>query len=101
MIGEFAVPPLAGNINFNAQHSPAGAFMSFTCGHFGSGGGIGMEIGKPANQNIYVGVKHGDRRSPLPIRCLPFVRRSSFMSAAANFQVGQAKSAGALPSALE
>ena len=27
-----------GNINFNAQHSPMGAFMSFTCGHFGTRG---------------------------------------------------------------
>ena len=71
------VPAFAGNVNFNAQHAPAGAFMSFTCGHFGTGGGIGVEIGRPANQSIYVGVKRGDRRSPEPIRCLPFIRRAS------------------------
>src|SRR4051794_19351552 len=86
-----SVPHFEGNINFNAQHAPMGAFMSFTCGHFGSGGGIGVEIGKPANQNVYVGIKRGDRKSPHPFRCLPFVRGStSFTAAAANFQVEQA-----------
>jgi hypothetical protein len=65
-----------GNISFNAQHAPVGAFMSFTCGHFGGGGGIGVEIGRPANQSVYVGVKQGDRRSSHPIRCLPFIRRN-------------------------
>src|SRR3954452_8213256 len=68
------IPPLGGNISFNAQHAPSGAFMSFTCGHFGTGGGIGVEIGRPANQNLYVGVKRGDRTSSAPIRCLPFAR---------------------------
>ena len=71
------LPPLKGNINFNAQHSPMGAFMSFTCGHFNTRGGIGIEIGKPAEQNIYVGVKDGDRKSPSPIHCLPFFRPGS------------------------
>ena len=74
MSSHILVPAFLGNINFNAQHAPVGAFMSFTCGHFGSGGGIGLEIGKPANQNIYVGVKQGGRRSPSAIRCLPFMR---------------------------
>ena len=36
-------------IGFNAQHSPMGAFMSFTCGHPGTKGGIGLQIGQPAN----------------------------------------------------
>ena len=87
------VPALAGNISFNAQHAPVGAFMSFTCGHVDTGGGIGVEIGKPANQSLYVGVKHGDRRSPEPIRCLPFVRRAAASSAApteANYSVEHA-----------
>src|SRR5687768_11573999 len=89
------VPPFHGNINFNVQHSACGAFMSFTRGHFGSGGGIGVVIVRPANQNLYVGVKRGDRRAVAPITCLPFVRGSSgvagFTSAAANFQVDQAQ----------
>ncbi len=79
-------PPFGGNINFNAQHSPMGAFMSFTCGHFGSGGGIGIEIGRPATQSIYVGVKKGTRRSNQPIRCLPFAK-SGAAGSGANFQV--------------
>lgn len=66
------IPSLKGQINFNAQHSPMGAFMSFTCGHFGSGGGIGVEVGRPAKQNLIVGVKRGERRAKGPVRCLPF-----------------------------
>ncbi len=64
--------PFPGNISFNAQHSPMGAFMSFTCGHFGTRGGIGVQIGRPANQDLFVGVKNGDRYSDEPIHCLPF-----------------------------
>src|SRR2546421_1176767 len=85
------VPSFDGNKSFNAHHSPAGAFMSFTCGHVGTGGGIGVEIGQPADQNIYIGVKSGDRRSRQAFRYLPFLRQSAFTSAAANFQVEQAK----------
>ena len=66
------VPPFAGNISFHAQHSPMGAFFSFTCGHFGSRGGFGLQIGKPGNQNLYIGVKDGDRKSDAPLKCLPF-----------------------------
>jgi len=62
--------------------------MSFTCGHFGSGGGVGVEIGKPAAQNLFVGIKRGDRKSQNPIRCLPFLK-SVTGSAAAAFEVGQ------------
>jgi hypothetical protein len=70
------VPAFQRNFGFNAQHSPMGAFLSFTCGHPTAGGGIGREIGKPAERNIYVGAKRGDRHSIAPIRCLPFIRRS-------------------------
>src|ERR1700722_16552353 len=71
--------------------------MSFTCGHFGSGGGIGVEIGKPAAQNLFVGIKRGDRKSQNPIRCLPFLK-SVTGSAAAAFEVGQAGPPPAGPS---
>ena len=40
--------PLSAHIGFNAQHSPMGAFMSFTCGNPGTKGGIGLQIGAPA-----------------------------------------------------
>lgn len=66
------IPPFHGNINFNAQHSPVGAFMSFTCGHFGTRGGFGLEIGKPGDQNLYIGIKQGDRFSDAPLKVLPF-----------------------------
>jgi hypothetical protein len=58
--------------SFNAQHSPMGAFMSFTCGNFGTRGGIGLQIGQPADQELFVGVKNGDRYSGAPLQCLPF-----------------------------
>lgn len=67
-----AILPFCENINFNAQHSPAGAFASFTCGHFGTAGGFGIQIGKPGDQGLYVGIKQGDRRDDAPIICLPF-----------------------------
>ena len=77
------------NINFNAQHSPMGAFMSFTCGHFGTRGGIGVEIGAPANQDLYIGIKEGDRSSNQPLKCLPFFKAANSKSADA-FLVEQA-----------
>jgi xylan 1,4-beta-xylosidase len=64
--------PLTCPIGFNAQHSPMGAFMSFTCGHFGTRGGIGLQIGQPGDQDVFVGVKDGSRDSDEPLRCLPF-----------------------------
>src|SRR4051812_39526052 len=82
-----------GNINFNAQHAPTGAFMSFTCGHFGSGGGIGVEVGKPADQNLFIGVKSGDRKSPSPVRCLPFLRMAQQGAGSADYQVEHAAAA--------
>ena len=66
------VPPLTTSTGFNAQHSPMGAFMSFTCGHFGTPGGLGVEVGQPAGQDLFVGLKDGDRFDRAPLRCLPF-----------------------------
>ncbi len=66
------LPPFAGHISFNAQHSPMGAFMSFTCGNFGTRGGVGLQIGQPGNQDIYIGFKDGGRKSDSALRCLPF-----------------------------
>jgi len=90
-------PAFHGNISFNAQHSPMGAFMSFTCGHFGTRGGFGLQIGKPGNQDLYIGVKEGDRFSDSPLKCLPFYhgalqddRDADDRSGAADFQVEQA-----------
>lgn len=48
------------NIFFNAHHSPIGAFSSFTLGFKGAKGGLGLELGKPADQNIYIGLESNE-----------------------------------------
>ncbi len=68
--------PFHANIAFNAHHSPMGAYLSFTCGHFGSehrgGGGLAAQLGKPANQDLFIGFKDGDRYAHVPLQLLPF-----------------------------
>ena len=64
--------PLSCHVGFNAQHSPMGAFMSFTCGNFGTRGGIGLQIGQPGDQEVFIGYKEGDRYSDATLKCLPF-----------------------------
>ncbi|MDE2264268.1 MAG: hypothetical protein KGL29_00075 [Alphaproteobacteria bacterium] len=66
------MPKLTGPIGFNAQHSPMGAFMSFTCGNPGTKGGIGLQIGSPADQEVFIGVIDGDRYADATLKCLPF-----------------------------
>jgi hypothetical protein len=63
---------LSCHVGFNAQHSPMGAFMSFTCGNPGTKGGIGLQIGQPADQEVFVGVIDGDRYADAPLKSLPF-----------------------------
>jgi len=46
--------------SFNAHHSPVGAFASFTLGQFGPAGGFGLELGKPADQHLYIGAETSD-----------------------------------------
>lgn len=48
-------------IFFNAQHSPIGAFASFTVGAKGAVGGMGLELGRPANQNVFIGAESNTR----------------------------------------
>lgn len=78
-----AVPELPGPIGFNAQHAPMGAFMSFTCGCPNAGCGLGVELGRPASQNLFIGVKQGGRYADAPIRCLPFFRDAGAQAASA------------------
>lgn len=56
------------NLFYNVQHSPIGAFASFTLGFKGKSGGLGLELGKPADQNVYIGFQsiHGDEYEALP-----------------------------------
>ncbi|WP_181347858.1 glycoside hydrolase family 52 protein [Thalassobacillus sp. CUG 92003] len=53
---------------FNAHHSPIGAFASFTLGFKGASGGLGLELGEPANENVYIGLetREGGRYQAFP-----------------------------------
>ena len=46
--------------------------MSFTCGNPGTKGGIGLQIGQPADQEVFIGVIDGDRYADAPLQSLPF-----------------------------
>ncbi len=48
------------DVFFNAHHSPVGVFASFTLGCKGAKGGFGLELGKPADENIYIGIQSRD-----------------------------------------
>jgi hypothetical protein len=66
-----------------------GAFMSFTCGNFGTRGGIGLQIGQPGDQEVFIGFKDGDRHSDATLKCLPFYT-AAVNRAADSFLVEQA-----------
>ena len=53
---------------FNAHHAPIGAFASFTLGYPGASGGLGLELGAPANQDVFIGLETatGDAYEALP-----------------------------------
>lgn len=48
-----------------------GAFFAFMCGRFGARGGFSLQNTRP-NQDIFIGIKDGDRKSNSPLVCLPF-----------------------------
>jgi hypothetical protein len=56
-------------IYYNTQHSPIGAFASFTLGTRGPKGGLAMELGKPADQNVFIGLEDEEGGK---FSCLPF-----------------------------
>jgi hypothetical protein len=59
---------------FNSHHSPIGAFASLTLGVKGAKGGLGLELGGPANRAVYVGVE--EIGTPGHFRALPFYDES-------------------------
>jgi hypothetical protein len=71
------------NIHFNTQHSPIGAFASFTLGAKGAKGGLGLELGKPADQNVFIGIADGES-----ITCLPFFQETADDSARFDVEAG-------------
>src|SRR5687768_3018424 len=71
---EPTVPAFHRNVFFNGHHSPMGAFFSFTCGHAGTRGGLGAQLNRPADQDVYVGVKEGGRSGDGVVTSLPFFK---------------------------
>jgi hypothetical protein len=81
------------NQNYNAHHSPIGAFASFTLGFPGAQGGLGLELGGPANQNVYIGVDDGERT----FRLFPFFTDAEASQEASRYDVEQSIFSGAVP----
>jgi hypothetical protein len=71
---------------FNAHHSPIGAFATFTLGFPGAKGGLGLELGGPPNQEIYIGA---ESERPNDFEALPFFSVSNW-DEAARYDVGAA-----------
>lgn len=59
---------------FNAHHAPVGAFATFTLGFSGAKGGLGMELGAPSNESIFIGV---ETREGGAYEALPFFGSSA------------------------
>jgi len=59
---------------YNSQHSPVGAFASFTLGFKGASGGLGIELCGPACQNVYIGAESAD--APGRFSALPFYKEA-------------------------
>ena len=82
------IPPLHLPIGFNAHHAALGAYFSFTFGHPLTRGGLAAQSGKPANQDLFIGVKRGQPDSDQPLVCLPYMQtRAGAVSAAAAFAI--------------
>jgi hypothetical protein len=71
------------NHNYNAHHSPIGAFASFTLGFRGARGGLGLELGGPANHNVYIGIEDEGRTFHL----LPFFEGAAGADEALRYDV--------------
>ncbi len=72
---------------YNTQHSPVGAFASFTLGALGANGGLGLELAGPAKENFWIGCEDRDSNA---IQVLPFFQATG--DAEAQFGVEAAKS---------
>jgi len=79
-------------IFYNTQHSPIGAFASFTLGAKGAKGGLGLELTKPADQNIFIGLEDPKGNS---FSCLPF--SDAVLDESTRFDVEGGKSKAKIP----
>ncbi|MFE3042938.1 glycoside hydrolase family 52 protein [Kitasatospora indigofera] len=77
----------------NVQHSPMGAHASFTLGHPGPHGGLGLGLSGPAGQNVYIAVE--DAPGAGTYSALPFFAADQDDDPLARFQGGE----GARPTA--
>jgi hypothetical protein len=68
---------------FNAHHAPVGAFATFTLGFPGPKGGLGLGLGKPADENVFIGAERRDGRG---YEALPFFASSA--DSARRYDVG-------------
>ncbi|SDW47356.1 Glycosyl hydrolase family 52 [Alicyclobacillus hesperidum] len=57
------------NMYFNAHHSPIGAFSSFTLGFPGANAGFDLELGRPPQTSVYIGL---ETRAGGQFEALPF-----------------------------
>lgn len=71
------------NLFFNAHHSPVGAFASFTLGYPGAKGGLGLELGGPANESVFIGLEKATGKG---YEALPFFGSSA--DSARRYDVG-------------
>lgn len=76
-------------IFFNAHHAPIGAFATFTLGCTGAKGGLGLELGKPADENVLIGV---ETRAGGKYQALPFYASSEDESKRYTAEGGTAES---------
>ncbi len=66
--------------SYHAQHSPFGAFASFTVGLVDSPGGFGQSLRGPAKQNLYIGYRKAAQKEwqLLPFLTPPKSQESAF-----------------------
>ncbi len=66
--------------SYHVQHSPFGAFASFTVGLVDAPGGFGQSLRAPAKQNVYVGFRRGpaSRWQLLPFLTPPQSQEGAF-----------------------
>jgi hypothetical protein len=83
------------SIFFNAMHAPVGAFATFTLGYRGPSGGLGLELGGPAGENIFVGV---EKSLGLGYEALPFFANSADASRRYDVAAGEAVPPGLVAS---
>ncbi len=81
--------------SYHTQHSPFGAFASFTLGLYQAQGGFGQSLGGPASQNVYIGYRVGDapRWSLLPYFKHQPSQEGNFQEIAQEFATGPGVSA--------